>query len=97
MVIDTEKLKYLLDALYPNIEILVDQVLEDSKTDPHFSAVAATNIIKCYIQIMDELEKKLSYTDVEGFFKLNGYTKEEYCLFEESRKKEAQYYQGAQY
>ena len=94
---DIEKLKYLLNVMYPSIELLVDQVLEDSKTNPEYSAVAATNAIKCYIQIMEELDDARPYVDIKGFFAHNGYTDSEYCLFEEVRKKESQYYRGIQY
>lgn len=97
MDIDYEKLKYLLNDMEDTIGELVDKVLSDSKTDPHYSAVAATNRIKCYIQIMSELGEKLPYNDVKGFFDFNAYTKEEYEFFEESRKKESVYYRGVQY
>lgn len=76
---------------------LIDKVLSDSTTDPHYSAVAASNKIKCYIQIMKEIGEDLPYSTVEEFFEFNAYTKEEYLLFEKSRRKESQYYTGVQY
>lgn len=94
---DCEKLKYLLNDMDDVIGELVDKVLADSKTDPHYSAVAATNKIKCYIQIMNELGKPLPYHNVQEFFEFNAYTNEKYQLFEEGRKKEAEYYIGVQY
>ena len=97
MDIDCEKLKYLLNDMDDVIGELIDKVLSDSETDPHYSAVATTNKIKCYIQIMDELGKSLPYRNVEEFFEFNAYTNEEYRLFEESRRKEAEYYRGIQY
>ena len=97
MECDFEKLKYLLNNMDCIIVELIDKVLSDSSTDPHYSAVAATNKIKCYIKIMNDLGKKLPYDDVEEFFEFNSYTKEEYNLFEERRRNEAQYYQGIQY
>lgn len=97
MGIDYEKLKYLLNNMEDIIGELIDKVLSDSKTDPHYSAVVATNRIKCYIQIMNELGETLPYHNVEEFFEFNAYTNEEYQLFEESRKKEAEYYRGVQY
>lgn len=75
----------------------IDEVLNDSKIDPHFSAVAVNNMIKCYIEIERELDIKLPYNNVMEFFKFNAYTKDEYNIFEESRKKESQYYTGKQY
>lgn len=97
MGIDYEKLMYLLYDVDDVICELIDKVLSDSKEDPHYSAVATTNRIKCYIQIMNELGKTLPYSNVEEFFSFEAYTKEEYQLFEQLRKKESQYYQGVQY
>ena len=49
MDIDIEKLKYLLNDMDCILGELIDHVLLDSKTDPHYSAVAVANKIKCYI------------------------------------------------
>lgn len=97
MVIDAEKVSYFLRMMYPTMEQYVDQVLNDSETDPEYSAVTASNIIKCYVQIMTDLGNAPSFNNVESFFKINGYTDEEYQRFEECRKKESQYYIGIQY
>ena len=97
MVIDLKKLKYLLHIQRFDIELLVESVLGDSEEDPHYSAVTASNLIKCYIEIMEALGEKLSYTDVEGFIRNVGYSEQEYMLFEEKRRKEAKYYRGIQY
>ncbi len=97
MNINIEKLKYLLNDMEDVIGRLIDNVLSDSETDPHYSAVAATNKIKCYIEIMSELNVDLPYRNVKEFFDFNAYTEEEYRLFEESRKKESVYYRDVQY
>ena len=97
MDFDCDKLKYLLHYMEYAIIRLVDHVLSDSKTDPEYSAVTASNLIKCYIDIKSELEGALPYKTVEGFFEYNLYTEEEYHLFEENRKKESEYYIGMQY
>lgn len=97
MAIDFEKMNYLLNIMYPTIEEFVDQVLNDSETDPEYSAVTAANVIKCYIQIMTDLGDAPPYDSVEGFFSINGYTDEEYQRFEKSREKESKYYIGVQY
>lgn len=97
MAIDVEKVNYFLRMMYPTMEQYVDQVLNDSETDPEYSAVAASNVIKCYIQIMTDLDNAPSFNDVESFFKINGYSDEEYQRFEECRKRESQYYIGTQY
>lgn len=97
MAINYEKLKYLLNNMDCLIGELIDKVLSDSTEDPHYSAVAATNKIKCYIQVMNELGEALPYSNVEEFFEFNAYTQEEYLTFEEKRKKESEYYRGIQY
>jgi hypothetical protein len=97
MNIDCEKLKYLLNDMDLRIGELIDNVLNDSDSDPHFSAVAAVNKIKCYIQIMNDLGEKLPYDTVEEFFEFNAYTKDEYRRFEELRQKESQHYRDVQY
>ena len=97
MVIDVEKVTYFMRVMYPTIEKYVDQVLNDSETDPEYSAVTASNVIKCYIQILADLGSAPSFNDVESFFEINGYSDEEYKRFEECLKKESQYYIGPQY
>lgn len=66
-----EKLLYLLNFLEDYIDQLVYKVMTDSQTDPHYSAVTATNLIKCNIQVMQQFNKKIPYTDVKGYFKYN--------------------------
>lgn len=97
MAIDYEKLKYMLHIQRFDIELLIENVLNDSDNDPHYSAVTATNLVKCYIEIMHELGEKLPYHDVKDFIKNIGFSEQEYLLFEEKRKKEALYYRGVQY
>ncbi len=97
MNIDKEKLLYLLMFTDDYMETFADEVMNDSAEDPHYSAVTLTNMIKCYVDIMSELGVKLPYNDVKSFFKDNLYSDEEYELFEEKRKKEAEYYSGKQY
>ncbi len=97
MAIDYEKLKYMLYIQYFDIELLVENVLMDSDEDPTYSAVTASNLIKCYIETMSALGEKLPYNDVEGFVKNIGYSNDDYILFEKKRKKESEYYRGVQY
>ena len=97
MNLDIEKLKYLLNNTEREIGRLIDNVLSDSQEDPHYSAVYASNQIKCNIQIMNELGEELPYSNVEEFFRVNAYTEDEYKAFEASRKKESEYYIGVQY
>lgn len=97
MDISEEKLRYLFRFIDEFIFDSIDEVLNDSQTDPHFSAVAVSNIIKCYIDIEKELGTQLPYTDVKSFFEFNGYSKQEYEMFEKSRYKESIYYKDIQY
>ncbi len=97
MDISEEKLKYLFRFIDGFIYDSIDEVLNDSQTDPHYSAVAVSNIIKCYIDLEKELGTQLPYIDVESFFEFNGYSKQEYKKFEKSRHKESKYYKDIQY
>lgn len=57
MNLDKEKLLFLLVFIEDYLGELIDKVLSDSKTNPHYSAVTASNIIKCYIDINKSLGK----------------------------------------
>ncbi len=98
MDFDQEKMNYLLNHVYYYIYDLIDNVLADSQDDPHYSAVTATNMIKCYIEIMSKIEPQLPYSTVKDFFLYSGYySEEEFEVFENSRKKESDYYIGKQF
>lgn len=97
MDLDKEKLLFLLVFIEDYLDELIEKVLSDSKLDPHYSAVTVSNIIKCYIDTNKYLGKSLPYTDVKSYFKFNAYTEEEYTLFENIRKNEAEYFIGKQY
>lgn len=97
MDINLEKLEYLINDMEPKLCEMIGNVLSDSETDPEFSAVTTTNRIKCYIEVMNDLGKKLPYGTVKEFFDFNFFTDEEYDKFECSRKKESEYYIGVQY
>ncbi len=92
-----EELLYLLKYMDDYIEKCVYNVLSDSQSDPHYSAVTTTNLIKCYVKVMDALDVELPYTDVKSYFKFNLLTANEYMAFEKSREKESHYYRGVQY
>ena len=97
MNIDKEKLLYLLMFTHEYMEKFADAVMNDAEEDPHYSAVTLTNMIKCYVDIMNELGAPRPYNDVKSFLKLNLYLEEDYERFEKKRQKEAQYYIGKQY
>lgn len=92
-----DKIKFLLETVKTEIVILIKNVVNDSETDPHYSAVTASNRIRCYIDVMNELCEKPPFEDVIGFLEFNGFTKEEQELFDRHRKTESEYYIGKQY
>lgn len=92
-----DKIKFLLETVKAEIFILIKNVVNDSETDPHYSAVTASNKIKCYIDVMNELCEKLPFEDVVGFLESNGFTKEDQALFDRHRKTESEYYIGKRY
>ena len=92
-----DKIKFLLETVKAEIFILIKNVVNDSKTDPHYSAVTASNKIKCYIDVMNEFCEKLPFEDVVGFLESGGFTKEEQALFDRHRKTESEYYIGKRY
>lgn len=96
-IMDIQKLLYLLDYTEYSINELVYKVLNDSETDPHYSAVTSANLIKSYIQIMKDLNRTLPYNDVKGYMLDQLYTEEEYDKFEEKRQRESTYYIGQQF
>ena len=95
--LEKDKLLYLFTFIEDYIEKNIYGVLNDSKVDPHFSAVTTTNIIKCYIDIQTQIGNKPPYIDVKSYFKHIGFSPEEFESFEKSRKNEAEYYCGIQY
>ncbi len=92
-----DRLRFLLKHIEGDICRDIAEVLNDSDDDPHCSAVAITNYIKCYIKIMNGLGKALSFSNVFEFFITHGYSQKQYLDFEESRRKESVYYRGIQY
>lgn len=94
---NNEKIIYILRFMEEYICISINEVLTDFKTDPEYSAVAVTNMIKCYIKIKNQLGENMSFCDVETFFKVKKYSEDDYMQFEESRKSESEYYRDVQY
>lgn len=97
VTVNRECLENILHIFDFTIDELIDNVLYDSETDPHYSAVTARNCIIWYIQVMKDMGVPLPYSDCEGYFKHAWYSKKQYRLFEKKRIKESAYYQGKQY
>lgn len=97
MEIDKEKLEYILAFMDQWLtESIIDRVLNDSETDPHYSAVAANNLIKCYIALEQQVGHSLPFSDPKSYFRFNAYTEPEWEQFEAKRAKESTYYRGLQ-
>ena len=97
MSVNREKLEYILWHFEMDTDALIWDVLADDPKNPTYSAVTATNRIKCYIELCQEIGKELTYSNVDGYLRALGLSDEERLLFEESRAKEAVYYIGEQY
>ena len=97
MDINKEMLMYILEFFDYYTEELVGNVIFDSKTDPHYSAVCAANHIKCFIQIMSDLGQELPYNDVKGYILRCGFSQEDCAIFEERYKNEFEDYNGKKF
>ena len=49
ITINKDKLLYILDFFDVYLMQFIQEILMDSKENPHFSAVAANNMILCYL------------------------------------------------
>ena len=92
-----EKLMFLLQHLVGYIEDAIYEVLADSEEDPQYSAVTATYLIKCHIEVEEALGRQLPYHNVEEYLQFYCLTEEEMQVFEKKRQHESAYYIGKQY
>ena len=88
---------YIADDIGYQIFVLIHQVLEDSETDPHYSAVTALNLFKCYNQILEDFDKSSCFENIKDFMLQNRFEEGDYEKFEILRKKESEYYKGPQF
>ncbi len=91
-----EKLNYILEFLDYSITQFVDEVIEDSETDPVFSAVTLSNTIICYNSLL-KTTKCDSFQSLYEFFLIHGYSENDFKKFKQKREKESVYYNGKQY
>lgn len=90
-----KSLGYLLWHMGFEIDRYICNVIDDSEEDPEYSAVTTSNMIKCYIDVLKCLGEDVPYSTVKEYIRhKDWYTEEEYNIFEEKRKKEAEYYRG---
>ena len=97
MEFDKKKLLYILEFFNYYTSELIDEVMDDSEEDPHFSAVAATNHIKCYIHMMKALGEHIYPNSVKDYILGCNYTEADYKKFKKNREKESNYYGGIQF
>lgn len=98
MNISAEKaLKYLLRFMDEYIEQTLYSVLEDSMEYPEHSAVAASNLVKCYIKVCHECGFNCNCVTVKEYMLKNCFSTEEIELFEKKRRQEAVCYMGEQF
>lgn len=100
MEIDNVKneLRYVLGHLCYYIELFLDDVMEDSESDPQYSAVTAFNLIICYIRIQKALDPMYPIQTVKEFvLGTQYYSERDYEQFEQKRNSESTYYLGEQY
>lgn len=91
-----EKSKFILEFVDYSITQFIDEVLDDSETDPEFSAVTLSNIIVCYISLLKANNCDYSQSLYE-FFLSHGYSENDFKIFKQKRDKESAYYNGKQY
>lgn len=91
-----EKLNYILEFVDDSITEFIDEVLEDSESDPEFSAVTLSNTIICYINLL-KINKCNPFHSLYEFFLSHGYSEDEFKIFKQKREKESSYYNGKQY
>ena len=92
-----EELHYLLYHLDSFIEDEVYQVLDDSKEDPHHSAVTLFNLIKCFLVVEQDLGVQMEYHNAEEYLHFKCFTEDEIQTLENKRLHESKYYIGKQY
>ena len=98
MIISAEKeLVYLLKFMDEYIEQMLYEVLNDSEEDPEYSAVAASNLIKCYSKVRFDIGLQNCDIDVRDYMSGRCFSLDEIESFEQKREKEAKYYRGEQF
>lgn len=94
---DSIAFNYLFKHLEYYIDDLVERVIDDSETDPHYSAVTAYNLVICYLQIKRKSDPSFSVSTVKEYILSCSYTEEDFDRFEAKRRKESTYYIGEQF
>ena len=94
MDINKNELDYLLHHIEYYLDELIQNVLVNDKDDPHYSAVIANNILKCYVDVMIQSGNSTKYTDMKSYFRLNWYDDSEYEDFIHQMEEEKKNFVG---
>lgn len=91
------KEQYLLNMIAEDMKNDVHLVLNDSKEDPQYSAVITYNVIRCYIDVMEDHGELLPYHTVSEYIRYLYGDDTTYEQFKELKNKESAYFIGWQY
>ena len=94
MEINKKELEYLLHHVDFYLDDLIQNVLNNDKDDPHYSAVIANNILKCYIDVAAQTGNPTKYTDIKSYFRINQYEDSEYEDFMRQMEEEKKIFVG---
>lgn len=95
--INKKALDYILWTVQFVIEKNIWKALEDSKEDPQISAVTTTNLIKCWLELKENIGESTGVHTLKEYFDYDSLRDEDYEIFEKKRKKESEYYNGEQF
>jgi len=95
--INKKALDYILSTIQFVIEKNIWNALEDSEEDPQISAVTTTNLIKCWLELKENIGESIGVNTLKEYFDYDSFRDEDYEIFEKKRKKESEYYHGEQF
>lgn len=90
-------LDYILGTVQFVIEENIWKAIEDSEEDPQISAVTTTNLIKCWLELKENIGESTGVNTLKEYFDYDSLRDEDYEIFEKKRKKESEYYNGEQF
>lgn len=97
MKVEKETVLLLIENTEQELRRYIDNVLNDSVDDPHYSEVNLFNLFYGYVVLCKELDKPLPYASLLDFFTYCGYTPDDYSIVEAKRSNESKNYTRSQY
>jgi len=95
--INRKALDYILWTTQFVIEDNICSVIDDSEEDPHHSAVTTTNLIKCWLELKENIGEATGVKTLKEYFVYDRLPDEYYGIFEKKRKRESEYYRSEQF